>query len=108
MDHRDHVNLLRGGVQTPAGLWADFGSGAGAFTLALAELLGDGAQIISIDKDAGALRAQERVATPMPGFTPAGAALQRALEADAIARPSANASWKRWPRAKYGKGALAI
>ena len=60
MDHRDHVNLLRGGVQTPSGLWADFGSGAGAFTLSLAELLGDGAQIISIDKDASALRAQER------------------------------------------------
>src|SRR5205085_11009614 len=60
MDHHDHVNLLRGGVQPPAGLWADFGSGTGAFTLALAELLGEGAHIISIDKDAAALRDQER------------------------------------------------
>src|SRR5438045_3896178 len=60
MDHHDHVNLLRGGVQAPAGLWADFGSGAGAFTLALAELLGDSAHIISVDKDPAALRAQER------------------------------------------------
>src|SRR3982751_705158 len=35
-------------------------------------------------------RAQEgRTSPPLPGFTLAGAALQRALEADAIARPSA-------------------
>jgi N-acetylated-alpha-linked acidic dipeptidase len=41
---------------------------------------------------AGAVQAQEHTAAPMPGFTPAGAALQRALEADAIARPSASAA----------------
>ena len=41
---------------------------------------------------AGALRAQEHAAAPMPGFTAVGAAAQRALEADAIARPSASAA----------------
>jgi SAM-dependent methyltransferase len=61
MNHTDHVNLLRAGVPVPGeagGIWADFGSGTGAFTLALAELLGPGSVIHSIDRDAGALRAQ--------------------------------------------------
>src|SRR5262245_53343044 len=59
MNHNDHVNLLRDGV-VPGTLWADLGSGGGAFTLALAELLGDGGTIISVDKDKGALRDQGR------------------------------------------------
>ncbi len=60
MNHTDHVNLLRAGVPVSSGLWADLGSGAGAFTLALADLLGSTGQIISIDQDVGALRTQER------------------------------------------------
>lgn len=60
MDHSDHVNLLRGGVGATGGVWADFGAGAGAFTLALADLLGPAAEIIAIDRDAGRLRANER------------------------------------------------
>lgn len=39
MDHTDHTNLLRGGIDGSSGTWADLGAGAGAFTLALAELL---------------------------------------------------------------------
>ena len=58
MQHDDHVALLRPGVPGPGGIWADFGSGWGAFTLALAELLGPGAAIYSIDRDGGALRQQ--------------------------------------------------
>ncbi len=61
MQHADHVALLRGGVPGPGGVWADFGSGRGAFTLALAELLGPGSQLYSIDRDAGALRDQARL-----------------------------------------------
>lgn len=60
MNHADHVNLLRQGVPAPGGVWADFGSGTGAFTLALAELLGPGGEITSVDQDRGALREQER------------------------------------------------
>lgn len=60
MNHTDHVNLLRGGIPSPGGVWADFGSGSGAFTLALAELLGPGGEIYSVDKDRGALRTQEQ------------------------------------------------
>ncbi len=60
MNHQDHVKLLRGGVSSPGGAWADLGSGTGAFTLALAELVGASGEIYSVDKDAGALREQER------------------------------------------------
>ena len=60
MNHSDHVNLLRAGVPATGGVWADLGSGGGAFTLALADLLGGAGEIYSIDKDAGALREQER------------------------------------------------
>ncbi len=60
MIHADHVNLLRPGVPGPGGVWADLGSGTGAFTLALAELIGPQGMIYSIDRDAGALREQQR------------------------------------------------
>jgi SAM-dependent methyltransferase len=57
MDHADHVALLRPAVEVPGGTWADIGAGTGAFTLALAELLGPGARIVAVDRDAAALRA---------------------------------------------------
>lgn len=60
MNHTDHANLLRDGIPEPGGIWADLGSGSGAFTLALAELLGPGARIYSIDKKKSALRRQEQ------------------------------------------------
>jgi ubiquinone/menaquinone biosynthesis C-methylase UbiE len=60
MDHADHVALLRNGIPGPGGTWADFGSGTGAFTLALADLVGPEATIYSIDRDRSALRRQER------------------------------------------------
>lgn len=60
LTHEDHRYLLRSGVPEQGGTWADLGSGTGAFTLALADLLGPGAEIYSVDKDRGALREQER------------------------------------------------
>ena len=59
MTHEDHMNLIRGGIPAPGGTWADLGSGWGAFTLALADLLGPGATIHSLDKDRSSLRDQE-------------------------------------------------
>ena len=60
MNHNDHVALLRDGIAGPGGIWADLGSGSGAFTLALAELLGPGAEIYSVDKKKTRLRRQEQ------------------------------------------------
>jgi len=60
-DHRDHLELLRSGIPGPGGIWADLGSGTGAFTLALADLLGPAATIVSVDRDGSALREQQRV-----------------------------------------------
>ncbi len=60
MDHRDHVRLLRDGVLEGGTTWADLGSGEGAFTLALADLLGPGGSIVSVDRDARALGVQQR------------------------------------------------
>jgi SAM-dependent methyltransferase len=58
VDHDDHIALLRPAVPRGPATWADLGSGSGAFTLALADLLGPGATIVSVDRDAAALGAQ--------------------------------------------------
>lgn len=58
MKHQDHVRLLRDGVPTPGGVWADLGSGDGAFTLALADLLGPSAHIYSVDLETHSLERQ--------------------------------------------------
>jgi SAM-dependent methyltransferase len=58
MDHRDHLDLIRDGVY-PGGVWGEFGSGTGHFTLALAELLGAQGVIYSIDKNRRALENQK-------------------------------------------------
>jgi precorrin-6B methylase 2 len=60
MNHDDHVALLRGGIEQPGGVWADFGSGTGAFTLALADLIGPAGAIYSIEQDRSALAQQAR------------------------------------------------
>ena len=57
MTHDELVALIRDGVGEGGGRWADLGAGEGAFTLALADLLGPSAQIVAVDKDARALRA---------------------------------------------------
>lgn len=55
MDHRDHVALIRAGVEGAGPRWLELGAGEGAFTLALAELLGTSGDITALDRDAGAL-----------------------------------------------------
>lgn len=56
MNHADLVGLLRDGITARGGKWADLGAGEGAFTLALADLLGPGAHITAVDRDRGSLR----------------------------------------------------
>jgi ubiquinone/menaquinone biosynthesis C-methylase UbiE len=52
----DCVSLIARAVPAPGGVWADLGCGAGAFTAALAEILGPGSEIHAVDADERALR----------------------------------------------------
>lgn len=86
MDHADHVALLRAAVE-PGGTWADIGAGSGAFTLALADLLGAGSRIVAVDRDAGALgRAVAAVSSRFPAVAiePLVADFTRVLEVPAL------------------------
>jgi len=56
MNHGDHVALIRAGVEGAGPRWLELGAGEGAFTLALADVLGPAADIVALDRDAGALR----------------------------------------------------
>jgi ubiquinone/menaquinone biosynthesis C-methylase UbiE len=58
MNHTDHVNLIKDGVEK-GGVWADLGSGEGAFTLALRDVGGEDIEIYSIDKDKSSLDRQK-------------------------------------------------
>jgi ubiquinone/menaquinone biosynthesis C-methylase UbiE len=60
MDHKDHVNLLKPADLPIGGIWADFGAGSGAFTLALRELVGPHAEIYAVDKDQRGFNQLER------------------------------------------------
>jgi len=55
VDHADHVELIRRGVEGAGPHWLELGSGNGAFTLALADLLGPGGDILASDRDGRAL-----------------------------------------------------
>src|SRR5262245_5946602 len=68
MDRAEMVELIRGGVPSAGGVWADLGAGIGNFTWALRELLGADAVIYAVDRDAKAIRAQrELLAHAGPG-----------------------------------------
>jgi ubiquinone/menaquinone biosynthesis C-methylase UbiE len=60
LDHADLLGLIEPGVGRGPGEWADLGSGDGAFTLALADLLGPEGRIHSVDRDRRALERQRR------------------------------------------------
>jgi ubiquinone/menaquinone biosynthesis C-methylase UbiE len=58
MNHNDHVNLIKPAFldETPPASFADLGSGSGAFTFALRELIGSSANIYAVDKDSSSLK----------------------------------------------------
>ena len=74
MDHADHVELIAGGVgtaQVAGPLWLELGAGEGAFTLALADVLGTTGSIVATDRDARALdvlTSRVRAAFPATGL----------------------------------------
>jgi ubiquinone/menaquinone biosynthesis C-methylase UbiE len=68
MEQSEMVNLIRGGVAGPGGVWADLGAGTGNFSWALAELIGQAGTIYAIDRDAKAIRQiQQRIEQADPG-----------------------------------------
>lgn len=60
MIHTDHVNLIKRGIPSSGGVWADLGSGTGAFTLALRDIAGEHVTIYSVDRDPEILEIQKR------------------------------------------------
>lgn len=56
MNHADHVQLIEAGVERAGGVWADFGAGSGAFTLALRDIAGPDIDLIAIDRDRTSLQ----------------------------------------------------
>jgi ubiquinone/menaquinone biosynthesis C-methylase UbiE len=56
MDHADHVRLIRGALDGAGPRWLELGAGEGAFTLALADVLGPGASITALDREGASLR----------------------------------------------------
>jgi len=67
VNHDDHVALIRRGVEGVGSRWLELGAGSGAFTLALADVLGPGARILATDVDFRALNtAASRVRDRFP------------------------------------------
>ena len=67
MNHADHVRLIEPGARGTGRRWLELGAGEGAFTLALAEVLGPDGDITALDRDAGALRRLTDAAASRPG-----------------------------------------
>jgi SAM-dependent methyltransferase len=80
VNQADLVGLIEDGVTERGGRWADLGAGEGAFTSALAELLGPGARITAVDRDAGALRSLGRLRFPGVAITTSAADFTRGLD----------------------------
>jgi ubiquinone/menaquinone biosynthesis C-methylase UbiE len=67
VDHADHVGLIRDGVTGTGRRWLELGAGSGAFTLALADVLGPDSEVVAVDRDEGELRRlRETVARRFP------------------------------------------
>lgn len=59
MESSQIATLIRPAIQAGSFIWADFGSGQGAFTLALRELGGPEIEIYSVDQNAQDLKKQQ-------------------------------------------------
>lgn len=69
MNHLDRINLIKNGIPSQSRIWAEFGSGSGAFTLALAELIDADGIIYSVDSDNRALiRQKKEIQQQFPNF----------------------------------------
>jgi len=82
MNHQDHVNLLQPANLPLGGLWADFGAGSGAFTLALRELIGPEAEIYALDRDRSRLSKLGRAYRSRFGSSPISEGRLHLIQAD--------------------------
>lgn len=85
MNTGDAVDLIRGAVDVGQArargtVWADLGAGDGAFTRALATLVGSDATIYAVDNDPGAITALERLSIGGTKIVPVLADLAAPLE----------------------------
>jgi ubiquinone/menaquinone biosynthesis C-methylase UbiE len=70
MEPHELVALIKNGVPSPNGIWAELGAGGGNFTHALRSLLAPTSTIYAIDRDPRAIREQqERLARNPDGAT---------------------------------------
>ena len=60
MEHAVALDLIRAGVTSTGGTWADLGAGSGVFTRALAELLGPSGRVYAVDRQPGRAMATNR------------------------------------------------
>jgi SAM-dependent methyltransferase len=81
MDRAEMIALIRGGVPTTGGTWADLGAGTGNFTWALGELIGARGTIYAVDRDRKAIERQ-RAALASGGVLPGGSAAIVPIQAD--------------------------
>ena len=89
MNTRDAVALIAGAIPRRPGTWADLGAGEGAFTRALAELLGPNSRIYAVDRDARAVAALERwAAKEAANVTAVGADFTRPLDLPGLDEPT--------------------
>ena len=80
--HSGALDLIRAAVP-PGGTWADLGAGAGVFTAALAELVGESGRVLAVDSSPASIRAlRELAASPRPGCAPIEPALADFLRID--------------------------
>ena len=85
MEINDAVALIRDAVGDSTGVWADLGAGAGTFTRALAQTLGDGSTIYAVDDDAIAVAALRALASrSQTRIIPVKADFTRSLELPGI------------------------
>lgn len=66
MTDDDALALLAPAIVDRGGVWADLGAGDGTFTRALARLVGPGAQVYAVDRDANAVAALKAWAPSAP------------------------------------------
>lgn len=56
MEMDEALEMLRHGIPSAGGVWADLGAGSGLFTRALARLIGRAGKVVAVDRDSRCVR----------------------------------------------------